>query len=498
MPSKKLNLVLVGAGHSHLFVLQRLGQDPIFAQAVKVIVFAPHDSQLYSGMIPGWLSGRYFLEQCSISLNHQIQHLRANGVDIDWCSRSIIKIEALTKILLDDCGEEHRADIISVDVGSQSRALQIQDNKAQAAQERAAQEQAAQEQAAQEQAAIVEKGFKKRFTKNVEQRSEENSAARLRKAADKLSHTHQLSELSANSLDDCQPSGPQLSRPVIAVKPISQLCQQVNQLIHDDNKRPHAVLVMGSGAAAVELVASLKDRLPTCHFALQVKNTLLPGFPKGVTKRVHQRLSQLGIDVYDQSFSRAQIHQVTDSNSTTLQVINATGVVSPSNICFSDFDKDEQGFLLVNQYHQCLGHQNIFAVGDICSRPGTCLQRSGVHAVRVGPILAENLRQLALWHGKQLMDSGAGSHLAATAIRTTNRPMSQSRSWPILLKKVVGHQDKGLHLRPFVPRENNLYLISVGVGWAVLSWGAWSCAGRWVWRLKDYIDRRFIQLFNQL
>jgi NADH dehydrogenase FAD-containing subunit len=74
------------------------------------------------------------------------------------------------------------------------------------------------------------------------------------------------------------------------------------------------------------------------------------------------------------------------------------------------------------------------------------MARSGVYAVRAGAVLAHNLA-------------------AATA---------------------------GTALQPHQPPKTTLNLLSCGDRYAVGTWGQYSFQGRWVWWLKDWIDRRFM------
>jgi NADH dehydrogenase FAD-containing subunit len=95
---------------------------------------------------------------------------------------------------------------------------------------------------------------------------------------------------------------------------------------------------------------------------------------------------------------------------------------------------------------QTLSHPEVFAVGDMSSRPDAPRPRSGVYAVRAGPPLALNLARWA--------NGGA----------------------------LVRHR----------PQAVSLNLLACGDGTAIASWGPFSAQGRWVWRWKDRIDQAFI------
>ena len=103
----------------------------------------------------------------------------------------------------------------------------------------------------------------------------------------------------------------------------------------------------------------------------------------------------------------------------------------------------------MNAALQSVSHANVFAAGDIAAHP-MALPRSGVYAVRAGPSLAHNLAAFC----------------------------------------------QGQPLAAWRPQRRALYLLSTGDGAAMGVWGGWCWSGRWVWRWKDWIDRRFVASFD--
>src|SRR5690606_3742276 len=113
---------------------------------------------------------------------------------------------------------------------------------------------------------------------------------------------------------------------------------------------------------------------------------------------------------------------------------------------------DDQGFIRVAPTLQSVSHPEVFAAGDVAAIEGYSLPRSGVYAVREGRPLNTNLRRLI-----------------------SGKPLIRYR-----------------------PQGDALYLISTGERHAIGSRNGITFGGRWVWKLKDWIDRRFIAKFNAL
>jgi selenide, water dikinase len=113
---------------------------------------------------------------------------------------------------------------------------------------------------------------------------------------------------------------------------------------------------------------------------------------------------------------------------------------------------DERGFVCVTAALNSVSHPEVFAAGDTASVVGYELPKSGVYAVREGPRLARNIHRVLT---------------GATPI-------------------------------PYRPQRDALYLVTTGDKYAVGARNGLNLAGHWVWRLKDWIDRRFMRKFNEL
>ena len=105
------HLVLIGGGHAHVHVLKWFGERPLRDAEVTLVgrdVLTP-----YSGMIPGFVAGRYSFEECHIDLERlcarsgvRLVHGEATGID-----------RARRRVLLKDQSTVGY-DLLSIDIGS--------------------------------------------------------------------------------------------------------------------------------------------------------------------------------------------------------------------------------------------------------------------------------------------------------------------------------------------------------------------------------------------
>lgn len=256
----------------------------------------------------------------------------------------------------------------------------------------------------------------------------------------------------------------------ILVKPIDKFIDKWKLFLEQTQlaDRPLNIAVVGGGAGGVELILSSQFRINTSqiksnsnsiqhHFHLFAKSkNILPTYNNHVRDKFLRILSERGIAVYTE-------HDVTEIQEDSLQCANGfnlpvdiaiwvTNAAAPSWVKDSGIDTDADGFIKVNDFLQSVSHKNIFAVGDISSPINHVRPKSGVFAVRQGPYLSKNLRNVLFDH-----------------------PLTK-----------------------FTPQKKFLSLISSGNKYAVASRGILTIEGKWVWILKDWIDRRFINKYNDL
>ena len=255
----------------------------------------------------------------------------------------------------------------------------------------------------------------------------------------------------------------------LVAKPIDIFLQRWENLQEEviSSQGEFHIAIVGGGAGGVELALSTQHKLnkllrenndnpDRLKFSLLTQgNKILATHNQGVQRKFMQVLARRNIDVlFNHNVSEINQNFVTVQSGkkiATDAVIFVTNASAPEWPANSGLDVDSNGFIRVNKFLQSTSHPNVFAAGDIASLPDP-RAKSGVFAVRQGPILAKNLR------------------FAAT----------------------------GKNLSIYRPQKNFLGLISTGNKYAVASRGSWSMQSKWLWDVKNWIDTRFMQKYNDL
>ena len=245
---------------------------------------------------------------------------------------------------------------------------------------------------------------------------------------------------------------------ILAMRPLAELPAAYEAVLTDwscgPSGQPWTVTAVGGGAAGVESLLAVLARLRHLRPDRLVQGSLvssnaqlLPALSASARRAAQRALARAGVTLQLGSRWCDAIGRSSDL------VLWATGAEA------HDWQRDHtrcgglavsaQGFVQVDKQLRSVSHPDVFAVGDCAhwTSDPHALPKAGVIAVRMGPVLSNNLR----------------AALGDAATSRTYRPQCQF-----------------------------LVLLATGDSRAIASRGAFGAAGAWAWHWKDFIDRRFI------
>ena len=259
---------------------------------------------------------------------------------------------------------------------------------------------------------------------------------------------------------------------LLAVKPMQTfLARLAERLIEVQkiNQTPR-IAIVGGGVGSIEIAFCLYER-----FFGKPKHAVSP-WPVGLKPKIEMVTGgqKLGTGLLESSVrkisnelrSRAvEIHtrcRVNKVDSAGLKftsgdsldadvVIWATSAVGSPILSELGLENDERGFLLTKQNLEVTNLPGVFAVGDTGTIVGSDISKAGVFAVRQGPILTDNIRRL-----------------------------------------IKGEKD----LRDYHPQKGFLKLVNFGNDRAIAEYKGQSFANGFSWKLKDYIDVKFMKMYQ--
>lgn len=265
-------------------------------------------------------------------------------------------------------------------------------------------------------------------------------------------------------------SAPGAAEHAVPVKPIDRFLRHWDdvrgRLLADD--APKRIAVVGGGAGGVELLLAIQFRMRELlagqgrhagrleYHLFTSSESILPGYNDRARTILERLLDDRSVRVHSgqrvvevgERWLRTESGEVHELD----EILWTTEARAAGWLAGSGLATDELGFVRVSAALQSVSHPEVFAAGDVAAMVGHRLEKSGVYAVREGRVLARNLQRAA----------------------------------------------RGEPLRPYVPQRRFLSLISTGDRHAVASRGRLAIHGRWVWRWKDSIDRRFMRQYNEL
>ncbi len=211
------------------------------------------------------------------------------------------------------------------------------------------------------------------------------------------------------------------------------------------------IAVVGAGAAGTEMAMAIRYRLPSAKLILFSDR---PMFSGALAARLARALERCGVELR----SDAAVTALEPGPVVVTQrgrepcdlVLWAAGAAAQPWLKQSGLQTDAAGFVLVDPALRSYSHPDVFAAGDSATLRDVRHPKSGVYAVRHAPVLAANL--INLLAGRQMQD--------------------------------------------YAPQSRQLALISCGGKYAIANRGGWSAEGAWVWRWKDWLDRRWIARFR--
>ena len=253
------------------------------------------------------------------------------------------------------------------------------------------------------------------------------------------------------------------SEHVLPVKPVDEFLRGWERIRERARAAPapFRVVIVGAGAGGVELTLSVQHRLRTdgvtAEFHLvSATPTILPTHNPRVRRIFGRLLRERTVHVYTgRRVIAAEPQRALLDDGRALDadaIIWVTNAAAPGWIAHSGLATTSDGFIQVNDCLQSTSHPGVFAAGDIATIVNHPRPKSGVIAVRSGPPLADNLRRAAA----------------------------------------------GQPLKAFRPQRQLLAIISTGDRYAVASRRLLALEGAWVWRLKNWIDCKWMRGYQEL
>lgn len=238
------------------------------------------------------------------------------------------------------------------------------------------------------------------------------------------------------------------------VRPLEVFCKLWPKVVELGDQRALRIAIIGAGAAGAEIAMAIRHRLPNAAVTLLSGNdAVAASYPAEVQRLLLSRLKSMNVTVLQDvalELTNGSVRLGCGAQLACDVPVIATGAQAPTWLSGSGLKLDGRGFIGVDEFQRSISHPQVFAAGDVSTRTDRNVARSGVYATLAGPPLAANL---------------------AAAVT-------------------------GSDLQAHEPPVHTFNLLTCGDRSAIGNWGAYSAQGRWVWWLKNLLDRRWIRRFR--
>lgn len=239
----------------------------------------------------------------------------------------------------------------------------------------------------------------------------------------------------------------------VPAKPLADFASRWDAFRHGDAEK--TVLILGGGIAGAELAMAmsfaLRDAQPQARIKLLDRGSVLSANSVQARKHILKALAKNNVEIIEDTGVKEVVADGVITQNGVLEtanlVIGAAGATPHSWISDTGLELHE-GFIVVNDTLTS-SQSGVFAVGDCAHMGFDPRPKAGVYAVRQAPVLLENLRR----------------SLAGTA------------------------------LQPYAPQGDYLKLVSLGGKRALGEKFGFVFSGGLVWKLKNWIDRQFMDQF---
>ena len=246
---------------------------------------------------------------------------------------------------------------------------------------------------------------------------------------------------------------------ILPVKPIGQFIPSWNSILSRlELETPCRLCIVGGGVGSVELALAIRERhAQQFDVSLVTSDSEILAAHNRFTRKTALKELELAdvsvtCDFHATEFQDARLQAQDGREAVADYVLWVAGVEAQDWIRTSGFDVDEQGFMCVDKTLRSTSHPNVFGSGDIVHMVDQPRPKSGVFAVRQGPVVAYNLR--------------------ASLLR---KPLKKYRA-----------------------QQTALALIRLSGDRAVADKGLLFHESSFLWRWKNRIDRNFIEKFVDL